>query len=206
MPSSEPKKTPPDFRLAASRAEAKLLTKQHYLVVLRQLTHEASSINEIARAIGESPETTAYRIKQLLRANIVVQVENAKKPKRYAAHPYWRIPSELLDALSLEEFMLSFFDGSMRAVFAAFARHLRVSSQPWVLQLNFRAAQFIDFLPETVHLEWLPILEHLILYLKPDDAIALQAELRALSEKYRQRHDTALGQAHLLGLMFTKAT
>ena len=206
MPSSEPKKTPPDFRLAASRAEAKLLTKQHYLVVLRQLTHEASSINEIARAIGESPETTAYRIKQLLRANIVVQVENAKKPKRYAAHPYWRIPSELLDALSLEEFMLSFFDGSMRAVFAAFARHLRVSSQPWVLQLNFRAAQFIDFLPETVHHEWLPVLEHLILCLQADDAIELQAELRELSEKYRQRHDPAHGQAHLLGLMFTKAT
>ena len=101
--------------------------------------------------------------------------------------------------------MLSFFDGSMRAVFAAFARHLRVSSQPWVLQLNFRAAQFIDFLPETVHHEWLPVLEHLILYLKPDDALELQAELRALSEKYRQRHDAAHGQAHLLGLMFTKA-
>ena len=182
-----------------------MLTKQRYLTVLHQLTFEASSISEIARAIGESPETTAYRVKQLLRANIVLQVESASKPKRYTAHPYWRIPSELLDALSLEEFMMSFFEGSMRAVFAAFARHLRVSSQPWVLQLNFRAAQFIDFLPETVHLEWLPILEHLILYLRPDDAVELQAELRALSEKYRQRHD-ADGHAHLLGLMFTKAT
>jgi DNA-binding Lrp family transcriptional regulator len=205
MPSSEPKITPPDFRLAASRAEAKLLTKQHYLVVLRQLTHEASSVSELARAIGESPETTAYRVKQLLRANIVVQMGTASKPKRYAAHPYWQIPNELLDALSLEEFMMSFFEGSMRAVFAAFARHLRVSSQPWVLQLNFRAAQFIDFLPETAHHEWLPVLEHLILYLKPADAVMLQAELRALSEKYRQRHDAAQGQAHLVGLMFTKA-
>lgn len=206
MPSNEAKKTPPDFRLATSHAEAKLLTKQHYLVVLRQLTYAALSINEIARGIGESPETTTYRVKQLLRANIVVQMENANKPKRYAAHPYWRIPSDLLDALSLEEFMLSFFDGSMRAVFAAFARHLRISSQSWVLQLNFRAAQFIDFLPESVHFEWLPVLEHLILYLKPADAVALQAELRGLSEKYRQYHDPVAGQAHLLGLMFTKAT
>ncbi len=205
MPTLEPKKIASDFWLVTSERSAKLLTKRRYLLVLRQIIGEPRSISEISRAIEESLETTAYRVKQLHQAEIITQTIDSRRSKRYLAHPYWQIPNEFLAAASLEEFMLSFFQSSMNQVFMSIAGHLQISSQ-WVMQMDFTSAQFIDFLPASAHLEWLPILENLILPLKAEDALELQTELHSLSAKYRARCDTTLGKSHLLGLMFTRAT
>jgi Helix-turn-helix domain len=198
----EPKKELPVFRLATTRTQASLLTKRIYMVVLWTLRERPGTISQIAKALGESNETTSYRVKRLERAGIVRAVEGTRA---FTADFHWDVPGTLLPSASLQEFMTYFLRGGLERATAAFGSHLSTTGADWTMRMNFETGQSPMFQANDKTPAWFPLLEQPILYLKPEDARSLSDELHGLLERYVSRHDPVHGAPHLLGILYTRA-
>jgi DNA-binding transcriptional ArsR family regulator len=201
LANAEPKNESPNFRLASTPLQAKLLSKRIYMMVLWSL-RQPSSISEIAKALNESLETISYRIKRLERAEIVRAVPGTRK---FTADFHWDVPGTLLPTASLQEFMTYFLRGGLERATAAFASHLSTSGPDWTMRMNFETGQSPVFQSNNQTPAWFPLLEQPILCLKPEDARELSTELHDLLERFVSRHDPATGEPHLLGILYARA-